>query len=385
MPRTAEIPINGDVLSWAMEEGGYTPESLADKIGVEPHKVTEWIEGTAKPTRGQFTKLVNALRRPSAIFLLPAPPRGASLTAGLRTAPGPQPKTLTPEQLRQVRWARRLQQALSDLREVDEHPVEFPSASLSDKAVKVAAPLREFLGVTAEQQRSWDTDSEALAAWRETLEHKGLFVLQLSLGPGVRGFSTWDPYAPLVAVNTHYNNTARIYSMLHEVGHLVLRDDASCANFVSPSQGGASFRVERWCEEVAAAVLLPAAAVRDAVRRLPPLEPVALAKRIANRFKVSVRASALRLIELGYAGKDLYPRVEDEVRYLDDKRGGGSGGGQVRLDKRYSQLGERLMETFGAASVEGRLSEREVRDYLKLGGQEFDELTRRTDVPGARR
>lgn len=188
-----------------------------------------------------------------------------------------------------------------------------------------------------------------------------------------------------MAVNAHYNNTARIYSMLHEVGHLVLRDDASCANFVSPSEGGASFRVERWCEEVAAAVLLPAAAVRDAVRRIPPLEPVALAKRIANLFKVSVRASALRLIELGYAGKDLYPRVEDEVRYLDDKRGGGSGGGQVRLDKRYSQLGERLMETFGAASVEGRLSEREVRDYLKLGGQEFDELTRRTDVPGARR
>lgn len=384
-----KVPINGRVLAWAMEEGGFTPETLAEKAKVDPQIIVEWVNGDDKPTRGQFTKLVEALKRPSAILFLPSPPSGASLTAGFRMAPGPQPKPLTPDQLRQVRWARRLQQEASELlRDAGAAVVTFPVASIADEPGRVATAVREFLGVTIEDQRSWDSDTQALRAWRGTLEMKGVFVLQLSLGKGVRGFSAWDEFAPLAAVNSHYNNVARIFSMLHEVGHLVLRDDSSCSNFVPPAKASVAIStdVERWCEELAAALLLPADALTEVIRRLPAMDGVALAKRIANQFKVSVRASALRLIELNFADRDLYPRVEVEVAFLDDKRKGGpAGGGQVRIDKRYSQLGNRLMETFGTASEEGRLTERQVRDYLKIGGPEFDELRLRTVMAGSQR
>jgi len=53
--------------------------------------------------------------------------------------------------------------------------------------------------------------------WRGVLEARGVLVLQLSIGKGnVRGFSAWDDHAPIVAVNTSYHPTARIFTLFHE-------------------------------------------------------------------------------------------------------------------------------------------------------------------------
>ena len=64
------------------------------------------------------------------------------------------------------------------------------------------------------------------------------------------------------------------------------------------------YGVERWCETTAAAVLLPASAVRaDVPKETSNEEAYQAARRLASRFKVSVRAAAIRLMEL-----DLAPR-----------------------------------------------------------------------------
>lgn len=70
------IPINGSVLRWAREEGGLSETELADAVRVNVTDVTAWENGEASPSRGSFSKVVEVLKRPSAVFFLPQPQPG---------------------------------------------------------------------------------------------------------------------------------------------------------------------------------------------------------------------------------------------------------------------------------------------------------------------
>jgi DNA-binding transcriptional regulator YiaG len=83
-----EVPITGSVLAWARDEAGLAPADVAATLGVDVAAVEAWESGAALPSRGQFSKLAELLRRPSALFFLPEPPRKAGLPTSLRSAPG---------------------------------------------------------------------------------------------------------------------------------------------------------------------------------------------------------------------------------------------------------------------------------------------------------
>ena len=96
---------------------------------------------------------------------------------------------------------------------------------------------------------------------RARLEDRGVLALQLSIGEdGCRGFSFHDDLKPLIAVNTAYTAPARLFSYLHEVGHLMRQSDAICIGYAQTA-------AERWCERFAASFLLPSREPAHAHRR----------------------------------------------------------------------------------------------------------------------
>src|SRR5690348_14442649 len=109
MAKRTAVPITGAVLRWLIEESGYSDAEIADRLRVEPQVIAAWQSEASAPSRGQFSKLVEILRRPSALFFLAEPPRGGEIPAQLRSAPGLQSHELSPRDREQIRWARRLQ------------------------------------------------------------------------------------------------------------------------------------------------------------------------------------------------------------------------------------------------------------------------------------
>lgn len=101
------VPINGSVLRWAREEVGLTQAEFAQAVKVEPSEIAEWESGASGPSKGNFSKLVEVLKRPSAVFFLPDPPLSAGLPTSLRNAPGLGDHKLGQAEVRQIRWARR--------------------------------------------------------------------------------------------------------------------------------------------------------------------------------------------------------------------------------------------------------------------------------------
>jgi Zn-dependent peptidase ImmA (M78 family) len=136
---------------------------------------------------------------------------------------------------------------------------------------------------------------------RSALEERDVLAFALEIGRGeVRGFSSWDPHAPLIAMNTSGVAPApRCFTLAHELGHLVIRQDAACLDLAEETLAGIDS--ERWCEEFGAALLMPEQAVlavthlRGLPRRTADLGD---ARELTRSFRVSARAAALRLIDL---------------------------------------------------------------------------------------
>lgn len=310
---TAQVsPVKPDVLRWAISEDGRDTDDLADALKVEPDLVVAWIEGNAAPTRGQVSRLATVLQRPRALFFLPRPPEVATLPPSFRHPPGDDQRDVSAAARRKVRQARRVQHAVAWANR-DEPPVDVPLAGLLDDVEEAASRTRNWLAITDSDQRSWSDDYAALRGWRESLEDRGVLVFVLDIGRGdVRGFSAWDDRAPLIVANqSGVNPAARIFTFAHELGHLVTRKDSAC---IEPSDGpmpGAD--VERWCERFGAALLMPRPAVaalgreRNIARGNADLDDV---KAIMRQFRVSGRAAALRMIDLGLATPALYADVQ---------------------------------------------------------------------------
>lgn len=301
-------PVTPDVLRWAIDEDGRSVLELAEALHVDVDTVDDWARGDATPTRGQVSRLATVLRRPRALFFLPRPPVSATLPADFRHAPGDE-RPVSVAARRWVREARRVQHAVSWARR-NEPPVGMPQSSPDAFPDRSAAEVREWLGVTDAEQKSWGDDYEALRAWRHALDDSGVLVFVLQIGSDdVRGFSAWDDHAPLIVANSSkVSPAARIFTVMHELGHLNRRLDAACIDVDIVNRRVDN--LERWCEQFGAAVLMPASAFRSFMseRNIDNLG-INDVRAAAQRFRVSHRAAALRMINMGYASVAFYNDV----------------------------------------------------------------------------
>ena len=397
---TRKVSINGSVLTWARREDGLTPEELADLMKVPVDDIRSWEAGEDYPTRGQFTRLGKVLARPTAMFYLPQAPTEGGIPVKFRRAPGPEEHRLGRNELRQIRQAQRLQEVASwVVEDSGAGPAPVGRADRRRDPSRVGEEERVASGVPVAGQIGWSTAYEAFRNWRRVLEDKGILVFQMRLGKdGIRGFSIWDDYAPVAAVNTAYHPAARIFTLFHEAGHLLTRTEGSCLRFIAP--GDSETGAERWCEQFAASYLLPAAGLRSEAAQLGVTEASQLddprtARRLANRFSVSTRAMAIRLQTIGLAKAGLYGAVVSAFPKQDWPSGGGGvypeikpadsadqpacgcgAGGYHVLRRRITELGPLLPQLLFSAADRRRLHKHDLTDYLELTTGQVEDLRR---------
>ena len=375
MSRTTQVPVTPSVLRWAIKESGYEPEQVAHHVRVDPEILDEWASGKSKPTLTQARGLASKLHRSLAALLLPSPPERKPLTVEFRRPIGDE-RELNPAERRHLRRAARFQELLSWIaRELQMEASQTPLASIDDDPDSVAGRVRTLLAITTHDQKGWTSPSEAFDQWRLSLERTGHLVFLFSIGKNsCQGFSHWDEFAPVIAVNTARNESARIFTLFHELGHLITRTDSACVESIRTRSR--LDPVERWCEQFAAAVLMPAADVQVALRKagLHQGESIAsldIPSNLANRYKVSLRAAVIRLIELGAARWSLY----EEIPPLSDaKPPGGGGKGRDRAQIREDQLGDRTASLLVSAVERDILSRSQAVEMLDVPDVTFDEL-----------
>jgi Zn-dependent peptidase ImmA (M78 family) len=369
------VPINPEVLGWAIAESGLATAEVAERVGAAQAELEDWLEGRNMPPLTKCRKLAAILHRQLAVFLLPAPPTSERIEVSFRHPIGSKyERALTPEERRFLRRARRLQETESWLAsQLEWERPALERVSIDNRAEEVAVRWRARMGVTIKSQKSWKAPSQAFDAWRAGVERAGVTVVQFSMGTDAcRGFSIWDERSPLVAVNTAWQDEARIFTLFHEIGHLLTRTNSACATAPVAPQAGDP--IERWCESFAAAVLIPAGALSDVSK----VDSLSVLSREARRMKVSLRAMALRLITLKRAKWTLYQNIPPAA---DAKRRGGAGGtGRTRAEMRGDEFGRRTTDLFVTAVQRDVISESQALDFLDIPSGAFERLAAATPV-----
>ena len=369
MGRRTEVPVTPKVLEWAIHESGYQLEELAPLVRGGADQIQAWIDEKGLPSLSEAKTLATKLHRQLATLLLPEPPPNASRSVRFRQRSGEASRALNPVECRFLRRAGRLQSTQAwILQELGANEPSLPKVDVSSPAAIAAAAFRKSLKVSPEEQTAWKSASQAFDRWREAVEAQGIFVMLFPMGPNsVQGFALWDRRAPLVAINTVWRDEARIFTLFHEVGHLLTRTDSACA-LTPPSTGTAHDAAERWCEEFSAAVTIPEKnlASVDQVTGLRELS------RLAARHSISLRAMAIRLIRLDKASWRLYksiPAASDSK-----KRGGAGGEGRTRFQIREDEVGHRGTQVFVDGVKNDVITESQALGYLDVNVADFEQL-----------
>lgn len=296
------------MLQWAREEAGYSVEAAAERAKVAPERLAAWESGEARLTLRQAEELAAIYHRSYSVFCLSTPPVSEPVAGECRRLPGVTPGEESPElrfALRQMLDLRRTALWLAD--ELGEPTDSFGvRIQLSENAETVGARLRTALGVSVSSQVSWRDEFQAWRGWRASVERIGVFVFQFSkVSPEeVRGVCILDFPAPVIGVNIKEIAASKPFTLLHELVHLALANAREESAAIEERRTDSEWReVERFAEEVTAAVLLP----KPALLAEPTISdhsagaPWSLTdiRDLARRYRVTPLAMVTRLLRIG--------------------------------------------------------------------------------------
>jgi Zn-dependent peptidase ImmA (M78 family) len=289
-------------------------EIAAHKAAVKPAQLSEWEAGVSRPSIPQLRKLATVYRRPLAAFYLPeAPTRFQVMHDFRRLSNDLASYENSPKLAYEVRRAfDRREWALELSEGLDESPPPFTAtARLSEGIEEVATRLRSALNVSLERQAQWRFDYAAFSNWRNLVEQSGILTLQAT-GIGLdeaRGFSISMNPLPVVVVNIKDAPRGRVFTLLHEVTHIMLSHGGICDLHDSDE--------EAFCNQVAGAALFPKEAVlqSNTVTRHRKGDLVWTddeLQELSRQFGGSREAALVRLLTLKLTPQAFYDRMKKE-------------------------------------------------------------------------
>ncbi len=376
----AYVPVTPAVVAWAVQRSGFSLQEIAEATGASPSNVRGWLAGREHPTVTQARKLAHKLKRPLAFLLWPEPPEDSTPEVAFRAPLASEVRDLNPVERRYIRQAHRLQRTVAWLRdELGEPASKLPRVDIQSDPSEVADRIRALVGVSIDEQFEWSSDAVAMREWRSRLEGMGLLVFLLSLGrDSCRGMTIAENTTPVVIVNTAINHAARIFTLFHELGHVLTNTTSACA----PNRHRFDRRSEpneRWCEKFAAAVLMPWPNVdafladRGVHGRVTDLSTVG---RLARRFRVSLQAATLRLINNRRAQWTLWDAIPRDAN-AKSGRGGQPDEPRTTPVIRLGEFGRAAAEIF-VRGLDADLIERsQAASYLRIGDDALSEIQRR--------
>lgn len=384
------VQLQPEVLQWARHRSGLDEAALGKKLGITANpadRVSQW-ERDGRITFKRAEKLAEKTHLPFGYLFLPEPPEEKLPVADFRTVgstgeehpPSPELLDVLYDAMRKQAWYR------DYLIEAGEARIEFVGAArIEENPIKLAQRIRREFHLGTElraEARNWET---ALTLLFEALEDQGVLVLRAGVANGnpyrplaigeFRGFALSDPYAPLIFINSKDSKAAQMFTVAHELVHLWL--GLSGVSNPEPNQHP-SKRVELFCNEVAAELLVP----ENELRQLYPDaqktdDPVA---RLGRHFKVSSLVILRRMHDLKIITwatyQALYKEEERKFQIRREKQQEKDGGNYYATQQ--ARVGQRFARALIGSTLEGRTPYREA--YQLLGVKKtatFQKLARR--------
>ena len=379
-------PIAGvrpEVMRWARQSIGLSVSEVALRLKRPVEEINAWEAGDAFPSYPQLEKLAYQLyKRPLAVFFLPAPPEEISPVREFRTLPTDDLQTLAADTHLHIRHAHAFQLALKELfgaRNPSEHCIwQELSLSRVGSLVNQAASVRDYLGVTLDEQIRWNNDEHALKKWRKAIEDKGVFIFKESFEQkDISGFCLVDSQFPVVYLNNSTTKTRQTFSLLHELSHLLLSVNGLSKfdqRYVErlPDQ---EKQIEQFCNAIAAEILIPSPDFQIQAKQFPADIERASEQQLSDlaaRYGVSREAVLRRFLDQDRVTAAFYEKKAAAWAAQQKK---GTGGDWYASKNAY--LSDRFAREVVSRHYKNQLSVNQAADMLGIKPKNFAGLEQR--------
>ncbi len=306
------VDVKPQLLNWAIERSGVDSLILRNRFP----KLDAWLGAEVKPTLKQLEKFAKATYTPIGFLFLRTPPEEPVPIPDYRTMANRQLARPSASLLDTIYTCQQRQDWYRDYARAEGlAPLDFVGSANGHASVEqVAQKICNTLGFDLDARRTMRTWEEALREFITSVDAAGILVMcdgivlnntHRKLDPEeFRGFALSDPLAPLIFINGADTKSAQMFTLAHELAHLWRGESALSSADIG---GNEEQEIERWCNAVAAELLVPLAVFKTELRD----EELDIAlKRLARRFKVSTLVILRRMRDAQYL-----TRLEYDVAY----------------------------------------------------------------------
>jgi Zn-dependent peptidase ImmA (M78 family) len=379
-PSPVITTFNPKVLEWARKRAGLDEAALAKKVLGTPEaadEVKQWEE-TGELTLHRAELLAQKTYTPLGYLFLDKPPKEELPIKDFRTPQGHGIRKPSPALLDVIYQCQRRQAWYREyLISNGAEPLDFVGKSSPQTPVEVTA--RNI----ADRIKIGSRISTEIPSWRENLtlhfeaaEEAGILVMRNGVVGNnnrrklsrdeFRGFALSDEYAPLVFINTRDANAAQVFTFVHEIAHIWIGESAVSNPVRTYAEAN---NLERYCNAVAAEVLIPLAQVHQNWRATADAEDEI--RKIARLYKVSTLVASRRAKDAGFITPTEFKRFyEAEVERYFKSTAGTEGKTEEPGGNFYNSLkaraGDRFCRALIANTLEGKTQYTEAFHLLNL-------------------
>lgn len=373
------VDINPEALKWARIDAGYDYSNLPNKI---KSKYRQWECGEKMPTWNQLCDISNYFKRPTAFFFRKSFPehinpdfieyRKLNNSKSLIKSP-----TLTIGIRECIYKRENFLEMMNDM--------HYPTTSFSEfrldsnNVFELAKHIRDILAVDLDKQKSWlynngkkdNAHYYFLNQWKEEISSKlGVLIFEIPRVPldEMRALCIYYDTHPIILLNSADSPNARIFSLFHELTHLILGESAICDVDKDNSK-------ERLCNSVSAQFLVP----KDDLLKNPRVINKNSKQwtdeelmNLSHEYGVSRESLLLRLIDSKKALQKSYKPLKEKWIIQAKNKKAFKGGSPVLNQIKYN--GKSYSRLMLAAYENGVISEVEFSQLVGLRLKHVDEL-----------
>lgn len=359
--------INRDRIRWCANERGMSIDYLALESGVPAKALARLMEEGTGLTFAQLRMLADYFGRGVLFFLDHGPVDEERVhTVQYRTLTGQKPD-LSPavrKLIERVERQRELYLALREDLHTEDYPVFRPISVRADQPASAAATVRSWLRLG--QMNTFDQ-------FRLAVEAKGILVFrsngyagrwQIAKDSPILGFSLFSDVCPVIVVKKSRAETQQTFTLMHELGHLILHR-ASSIDDAADMQSRVGH--EREANAFAGHLLVPdafLAEIRDDERPAAVEHFDTWLAAYRQRWGVSGEVILRRLLDAGRLPQERYTAYRAHVRSLlfDEDEATGSRAYRHREPKHI--FGDKFVRTVLDALNAHRITATKACSYL---------------------
>ena len=326
--------INKDMLIWARSETPFVSTSAveAKQKSIKAEKLDLWERGEELPSINEAKKLATLYKVPLACFYLSSPPEKAPKNYVDRRTYGDTVYCEASYELwKEIGRITQNRKIMIDFTDGKTNYKKIPSFDSSASVMDIAETMREFFGLKPPYRTKRYYRGNAFSFFRNILESKGIIVAQItdvSLNE-MKGLSIYYDVYPIIAVNNKDYERAKVFSLFHELAHIIRRSSSLCMIDFDDRND----EEEKICDSIAAEILMPVNSFIVEVEKIrdeyhcwstPCLQAV------GDRFAVSSASVVRRLYELNIISyseyQTIYKKLSEEFE-----------GKRLALEKTYKK------------------------------------------------